>query len=111
MRYVAIADSDCGGMRIPATRHRSSKAAIIPTAHSSSQRIVERSEGIQTDSYFRREASYGGFERHVALPEGAQTDKVKATLKNGVVEVTMPIAKEAGAKKIPLERAPEKTGH
>ena len=41
----------------------------------------------------------------MTLPEGAQTDKIKATFKNGVVEVTMPIAKEAGAKKIPLEAA------
>ena len=66
---------------------------------------------VKKENYFRREVSYGAFERHVVLPEGAQTDKVKATFKNGVVEVTMPVAKEAGAKKIPLEPAPEKPGH
>ena len=60
---------------------------------------------VKKENYFRREVSYGAFERHITLPEGAQTDKVKATFKNGVVEVTMPIAKEAGAKKIPLESA------
>ncbi len=60
---------------------------------------------VKKENYFRREVSYGAFERHIILPEGAQTDKVKATFKNGVVEVTMPIAKEAGAKKIPLESA------
>ena len=60
---------------------------------------------VKKENYFRREVSYGAFERHITLPEGAQTDKIKATFKNGVVEVTMPIAKEAGAKKIPLEAA------
>jgi HSP20 family protein len=60
---------------------------------------------VKKENYFRREVSYGAFERHMTLPEGAQTDKVKATFKNGVVEVTMPIAKEARAKKIPLETA------
>ena len=60
-------------------------------------------EEVKKENYFRRELSYGALERHVTLPEGTQTDKVKATFKNGVVEVTMPIAKEAGAKKIPLE--------
>ena len=60
---------------------------------------------VKKENYFRREVSYGAFERHMTLPEGAQTDKIKATFKNGVVEVTMPIAKEAGAKKIPLEAA------
>ena len=59
---------------------------------------------VKKENYFRREVSYGAFERHMTLPEGAQTDKVKATFKNGIVEVTMPIAaKEAAAKKIPLE--------
>ena len=59
---------------------------------------------VKKENYFRREVSYGAFERHMTLPEGAQTDKVKATFKNGIVEVTMPMAaKEAAAKKIPLE--------
>ena len=60
---------------------------------------------VKKENYFRREVTYGAFERHATLPEGAQTDKIKATFKNGVVEVTMPIAKGAGAKKIPLETA------
>jgi HSP20 family protein len=51
----------------------------------------------------RREISYGAFERQIGLPEGAMTDKVKANFKHGVVEVTVPLAKEVGAKKIPLE--------
>jgi HSP20 family protein len=58
---------------------------------------------IKKENYFRREISYGAFERHMTLPSGVETDKVKASFKNGVIEVTMPMAKEAVAKKIPLE--------
>ncbi|HLK80862.1 MAG TPA: Hsp20/alpha crystallin family protein [Xanthobacteraceae bacterium] len=60
---------------------------------------------VKKDDYFRREISYGVFERRTTLPEGAQTDKIRATFKNGVIEVTMPLAKEATAKKVPIENA------
>jgi HSP20 family protein len=64
------------------------------------------------ENYFRREISYGAFERRMTLPEGTETDKVKANFKNGVVEVTIPMAKEAVAKKIPLEaEKAEKSAH
>jgi HSP20 family protein len=64
------------------------------------------------ENYFRREIFYGAFERHMTLPSGVETDKVKANFKNGVIEVTMPMAKEAVAKKIPLEaEKAEKAGH
>jgi len=63
---------------------------------------------IKEENYLRREVSYGAFERRLNLPEGAVTDKVKANFKNGVVEVTIPLAKEVGAKKIPLEIESEK---
>src|SRR5713101_2116342 len=53
--------------------------------------------------YLRREVSYGGFERRMSLPEGAAADKIKATFKNGVVEVSIPVPKEIEGKKIPLE--------
>jgi HSP20 family protein len=58
---------------------------------------------IKREDYIRREMSYGSFERRMTLPEGAQTDKIKAQFKNGVVEITMPIAKEVAARKITVE--------
>lgn len=63
---------------------------------------------VKQENYLRREVSYGAFERQMNLPEGAMTDNVKANFKNGVVEVTIPLAKEVGAKKIPLEIESEK---
>lgn len=58
---------------------------------------------VKKEDYLRREISYGAFERRMSLPEGAATDKVKAAFKNGTIEITIPLAKEVGAKKIPLE--------
>jgi len=63
---------------------------------------------VKSEDYLRREVSYGAFERRMSLPEGTKADNVKANFKNGVVEVTIPLAKELGAKKIPLEIESEK---
>ena len=53
--------------------------------------------------YFYRELAYGKFSRSLALPEGVEADKVKATFKNGVLEITMPAPKQLAAKKIQIE--------
>jgi len=63
---------------------------------------------VKKEDYLRREVSYGAFERRMSLPEGAATDKVKASFKNGVLEITIPLAKETVAKKVPIEAAAEK---
>jgi HSP20 family protein len=63
---------------------------------------------VKKDDYLRREVSYGSFERRMSLPEGAATDKAAATFKNGVVEITLPMAKEAVVKKIPVQPEVEK---
>ncbi|HUO06274.1 MAG TPA: Hsp20/alpha crystallin family protein [Candidatus Binataceae bacterium] len=57
------------------------------------------------DNYYRREISYGSFDRRMTLPEGAMGDKVKAVVKNGVMEITIPIGKEAATKKVAVETA------
>lgn len=63
---------------------------------------------VKEKDILRREVYYGSFERRVSLPEGATADKVKATFKNGVVEVSIPLSKEVEGKKIPLEVEAEK---
>jgi len=47
-------------------------------------------------NYYRMEKSYGSFHRSVTLPEGIDKDNVKATFKNGVLNVK--IGKVPGAK-------------
>lgn len=63
---------------------------------------------VKEKDYLRREVSYGSFERRMSLPEGAAADKVKASFKNGVVEITIPLPKELQGRKIPLEVEAEK---
>jgi HSP20 family protein len=63
---------------------------------------------VKKDEYLRREVSYGAFERRMSLPEGTPADKVKASFKNGVIEITIPLAKEAVAQKVPIQAEAEK---
>jgi HSP20 family protein len=60
---------------------------------------------VKKDEYIRREVAYGSFERRMTLPQATDPDKIKASFKNGVVEITMPIGNEVAARKIPLEAA------
>lgn len=63
---------------------------------------------VKKEDYLRREVSYGSFERRMSLPDGAAADQIKANFTNGVLEITIPMAKEATAKKVPIESAGEK---
>jgi HSP20 family protein len=63
---------------------------------------------VNQEDYLRREVSYGAFERRMTLPEGTAADKIRASFRNGVVEITVPLAKETVAKKVPVEAGEEK---
>jgi HSP20 family protein len=61
----------------------------------------ERKE--QKDKHFlRRERRYGSFSRSMALPPGVEAKKIKAKTHDGVVEVTIPLPKEAKKEKIEI---------
>lgn len=65
----------------------------------------EEREEKERDCY-RSERSYGAFERRVALPPAAVTDKIKAKAKNGVLQITIPKDAKAAAsnkRKIDIE--------
>jgi HSP20 family protein len=52
----------------------------------------------------RTERQYGQFFRRIRLPEGANVDQTKATFRNGVLEVTIPIPQRASQRRsIPIE--------
>ena len=48
--------------------------------------------------YRRREFAYYNFERSFMLPDTVDTDKIKATYKNGILTVTLPKKEEAKEK-------------
>jgi HSP20 family protein len=63
----------------------------------------KQEEKKEEKDYFYREVAYGKFTRTLTLPEGVDADKVKATYKNGVLEITMPAPKQVTGKKIQIE--------
>jgi HSP20 family protein len=51
-----------------------------------------RNESSQTEAgLYRTERSYGSFYRTIPLPDGVNPDQVRATFKDGVLEVTVPM--------------------
>lgn len=57
------------------------------------------------NDWFTTERTYGRFYRTVPLPEGVDFKEVKATFKNGVLEITVPIPAAAAKAphKVPVE--------
>jgi HSP20 family protein len=63
----------------------------------------KKEEEVKEENYYRSERSYGSFFRTLELPKDVHGDKVKATFKNGVLEVRMPKTEEAKAKDIKVK--------
>jgi HSP20 family protein len=55
----------------------------------SGERRQERRE--EQEGVVRTELSYGSFYRAIPLPDGADEDRVSASLKNGTLEITVPL--------------------
>ena len=53
-------------------------------------RKERRSEDVKDDQYHRVERSFGRYERMLTLPADADTDKIGAEFRNGVLEVSIP---------------------
>jgi len=59
----------------------------------------------EDDGSYRSEFHYGSFMRSLPLPPGASEEDVKATYKDGILEVRIPIDRnEAEAKKVSVQR-------
>jgi HSP20 family protein len=54
----------------------------------------ERREEHETkdEDFYMRESSYGTFVRTLRLPEGAEVDHIKAEVRDGILEITVPKA-------------------
>lgn len=55
------------------------------------------------EGHILHESFYGCFERTLTLPEGVDTDKVHATMKNGVLRISMPAHEHVLPKKVTVE--------
>jgi HSP20 family protein len=67
------------------------------------ERERKHEEKKEEKDYFYREVSYGKFSRTIPLPEGVEADKVKASYKNGVLEITLPAPKQLTSKRVQIE--------
>lgn len=53
--------------------------------------------------YLSREVFYGSFQRTLPLPEGIDREQIKASYRDGVLELVMPLPRKLAAKKVPIE--------
>jgi HSP20 family protein len=74
--------------------------------HTLRLRAERRQESkVEEKGGYRSEFHYGSFVRSVPLPAGATEKDVKASYKDGILEVRIPVdTKAAEAKKIPIQR-------
>ena len=79
---------------------------ITVSDHTLRLRAERRQESKSEDGgSYRSEFRYGSFARTITLPVGASDKDVKATYKDGILEVRIPVdAAEADAKKVPVQR-------
>ncbi len=65
----------------------------------------KRETEVKDGQYHRIERSFGRFERVVLLPSIVDQDRVKATYRDGVLEIQLPKKEEAKAKEVKVEVA------
>lgn len=66
---------------------------------------TRREEERRERGFFRSERRYGAFQRTCQLPRGALLDQIRATYRNGVLEIHVPKSEEARerVRRIPIE--------
>lgn len=64
---------------------------------------------IKEEGYYRKESTYGLFERHMSVPKGLKESEIKAEYEHGVLEISFPkTVKVEGlpkAREIPVKQA------
>ena len=63
----------------------------------------KKEEEVKEENYYRCERSYGSFLRTLELPKDIHADKVKASFKNGMLEIRLPKTEEAKKKEIKVK--------
>lgn len=64
---------------------------------------AKKEEEIKEEDYYAAEISYGSFARTIALPVEVDSEKAKASFKDGVLEIILPKREEAKPKEIKIE--------
>jgi HSP20 family protein len=64
------------------------------------ERKEERTEGSDEQGFRRVERRYGSFYRAIPLPEGADTEQARANMKEGVLEITVPLTQRTHGRRL-----------
>ncbi len=64
---------------------------------------TKKEEETKEEDYYYSERTFGSFSRRLELPDKVQESKIKANFKDGILEINLPKAPEAKAKKIKVE--------
>jgi HSP20 family protein len=65
----------------------------------------KRENEVKEENYHRIERSYGTFQRSIVLPSVVDPNRVKATYRDGVLQIQLPKKEEAKPKEIKVETA------
>jgi HSP20 family protein len=57
---------------------------------------------VKEENYYRKERSYGKFQRAFRLPADVDSDKIKAEFKDGVLQVEVPKPEDAKSKQVTI---------
>jgi len=64
---------------------------------------ISKEEKEEKDNYYRREISRGSYARTLSLPVDVDEDNAKASIKDGVLELTLPKSEKAKKRTIKVE--------
>lgn len=107
MRIEEFVDGDTCVIRAELPGMDPDKDVEITVADGVLRLLAQREEKREVDlpHGYRSEFRYGSLSRSIRLPEGATEDDVQASYKDGILEVRVPISREAtkSAKKIPVQ--------
>ncbi len=65
------------------------------------ERVKE--DEVKEDNFFRRERSFGSFQRSFTLPADIKTEDIKANFKEGILKIEIPMPEEKKAKQIEIK--------
>lgn len=60
----------------------------------------EKEETIKTEDYIHQECYWGKFSRNIIFPQEIEPDRTQASIKNGVLKITLPKINKTKSKKI-----------
>ena len=63
----------------------------------------EKEEKIKTDNYIHQECYWGRFSRTIILPQEIDPDKAQASIKNGILKISLPKLNKTKTKKIKVK--------